>query len=197
MLGRMNAEPLDVPGVVRRLRRTLDLSQRDLADELGVGQATVARWETGESEPSLAMFQRLLALADWGLDVVDEAGDAVLPMESAACRDRGHRRFPAHLDVEDAELPSSMERRPRAAGRRHRDAARLRAGGVPMDHPTPAALVEARRCAVAARREAQRERYGALCAPREPADECRCTVDCFVSTTCRPGCRCGCEPDSR
>lgn len=193
----MSAELFDVPGLVRRVRRADDLSQRDLADELGVAQATVARWEMGESEPTLSMFQRLLALADWGLAVVDEAGDAVLPMEPAACRDRGNRRFPAHLDVEDAELPSSMERRPRARRRRHRDAARIRAGGAPADHPTPAALVEARRCAVAARREAQRERYGALCAPREPADECRCKVDCLLSTTCRPGCRCGCEPDSR
>lgn len=194
MLGRMKAELLDVPGLVRRVRRAVDLSQRDLADELGVAQATVARWETGEGEPSLAVFQHLLALADWGLGVVDAAGAAVQPMGSGACRDQGNRRFPAHLDVEDAELPSSMERRPRAPRRRHRDAARLRAGGVPGDHPTPAALVEERRRVVAARGA---DRIAAMAARRrapEPEPPCFCADGCFLVPGCLPQCDCACEP---
>ncbi|WP_191280514.1 helix-turn-helix domain-containing protein, partial [Nocardioides flavus (ex Wang et al. 2016)] len=40
-----------VPGLVRRVRRILDVSQRGLAALLGVSQSVVARWETGRTSP--------------------------------------------------------------------------------------------------------------------------------------------------
>ena len=45
--------PLDggIPGLVRRVRRILDVSQRGLAALLGVSQSVVARWETGRTSP--------------------------------------------------------------------------------------------------------------------------------------------------
>ena len=39
------------PGKVRRLRRSLGLSQQALADRLGVTRVTVTRWETGRKKP--------------------------------------------------------------------------------------------------------------------------------------------------
>lgn len=36
-------------------RRSTRLTQQQLADQLGVNRVTVARWESGESDPSLAM----------------------------------------------------------------------------------------------------------------------------------------------
>ncbi len=37
---------------IRRFRQAHGLTQNDLADEVGVSQATVARWEDGRFEPS-------------------------------------------------------------------------------------------------------------------------------------------------
>lgn len=51
------------PGLVRRARRAADLSQRDLAARLGVSQSTVARWETGQSSPTLYLVEQMLALS--------------------------------------------------------------------------------------------------------------------------------------
>ena len=39
------------PGKVRRLRRSLGLSEQALADRLGVTRVTVTRWETGRKKP--------------------------------------------------------------------------------------------------------------------------------------------------
>jgi len=46
---------------VRGLRRHMDLTQRQLADELGVRQQTVSEWETGAYRPRGAS-ERLLTL---------------------------------------------------------------------------------------------------------------------------------------
>lgn len=58
-----------VPGLIRRVRRVTDLSQRELAARLSVGAATVARWETGETTPGLREMALLLAVAGWELAV--------------------------------------------------------------------------------------------------------------------------------
>lgn len=49
-------------------RRRAELSQRSLARRLGVPQSTVARWEAGDHEPSLASVER--ALEACGLAVI-------------------------------------------------------------------------------------------------------------------------------
>lgn len=184
---------LDPAGLIRRLRRELDLSQRDLAARLGVSQASIARWETGESEPSLSNFQLLLNIAGWGLAVTDETGTAVEPMADDACRDRGHRRFPVHLDVDDAVDPITWERRPRARRRHHRDTARARQQKrrepAQRDHPTWEELLTARADARARRMEAAAERARR----RPPLPLCRCHGACFLTAECAPACSCGCE----
>ncbi|MFH1314290.1 MAG: helix-turn-helix transcriptional regulator [Candidatus Eisenbacteria bacterium] len=48
----------DYRELVKEVRKQLDLSQEDLARELGVSFATVNRWETGRTRPSrLAIAQ--------------------------------------------------------------------------------------------------------------------------------------------
>ena len=88
----------DVSGYVRRARRLADLSQRDLADRLGVNQATIARVENGGSL-DVDAFLRILGVAGLQLCVVGAQGDEVMPMPDDVFRDRAGRRRPAHLDV--------------------------------------------------------------------------------------------------
>lgn len=49
---------------VRRLRSHLELTQRELADELGVRQQTVSEWETGAYRPRGASERLLSIIAD-------------------------------------------------------------------------------------------------------------------------------------
>jgi len=121
---------LDAPGMLRRTRRTADLSQRELAAALGVAQATVARWETGVTSPNLETVCRLAEIAGLRLVLVDEQGRSVPPMAEDALRDRAGRRFPAHLDGwECGPIPIRFLRRGvyRDLLRRH--------VGTPADHP--------------------------------------------------------------
>ena len=45
-------KPGDVPLILRRIRKTLDLTQEQLAQRLGVSFATVNEWENGKRKPS-------------------------------------------------------------------------------------------------------------------------------------------------
>ena len=49
---------------IRALRERLHLTQKKLAESVGVQTNTVARWERGESSPSSAMLQRLRSVAN-------------------------------------------------------------------------------------------------------------------------------------
>lgn len=66
---------------VRRLRVRLGLTQRELANELGVRQQTVSEWETGAYQPRGASARLLRLVAERaGLDTYDagppQPGDA-------------------------------------------------------------------------------------------------------------------------
>lgn len=50
-------------------RKRAGLTQRDLAERAGTTQSSVARWESGRSEPSFANVVRLLRLCGFVLDV--------------------------------------------------------------------------------------------------------------------------------
>lgn len=57
---------------VRRLRARLGLTQRELAEELGVRQQTVSEWETGAYRPRGASARLLWIVAERaGLDAYD------------------------------------------------------------------------------------------------------------------------------
>ena len=51
-------------GAVRGLRRHMALTQRQLADELGVRQQTVSEWETGAYAPRGASERMLMVIAE-------------------------------------------------------------------------------------------------------------------------------------
>ncbi len=146
----------DLGGIVRRGRRSADLSQRELAERAGVAPSTVARVEAdGRPRFSLDALGTVLQALDLRLAVLDTDGTEVRPMTPAAVRDRGRRRYPAHLDVRlvgthsgwwgDAcwsWAPGYHPGRPTHTfdlSRRQRDAAaeRAPAGTRPADHPEP------------------------------------------------------------
>ena len=89
-------------GALRRIRRTADCSQRELADHLGVSKATVAAVETGARDLSSELLVRAADLAGLRVALVDAGGQEVPVMSGPAARDRAGRRFPAHLDTRTA-----------------------------------------------------------------------------------------------
>ena len=83
-----------IPGMVRRIRRILDVSQRGLAAILEVSQSAVARWETGRTSPRASVVERLLRLARLRVTVRDEDGREVGPMRADGARTHGGSRYP-------------------------------------------------------------------------------------------------------
>jgi transcriptional regulator with XRE-family HTH domain len=86
--------------MVRRVRRTADMSQRELAEATGLSPALIGAIETGDRTPSLPALQRILGAAGLHLVVVDRGGHVVLPLEVwQDTEDGAGRRYPAHLDT--------------------------------------------------------------------------------------------------
>jgi len=95
---RLGGYPLS--GMVRRVRRTADMSQRELAKATGLSHTLIAAIETGDRTPSLPALQRILGAAGLRLVVVDHGGHVVLPLETwQDTEDGAGRRYPAHLDT--------------------------------------------------------------------------------------------------
>jgi transcriptional regulator with XRE-family HTH domain len=87
-------------GLVRRARRIADLSQRELATKAGVSRAMIGRIESGNTVPSLGVFQRIMRAAGLYLVVVDENGKLIQPMRDREdVQDGAGRRYPSHLDT--------------------------------------------------------------------------------------------------
>ncbi|HET8987237.1 MAG TPA: DNA (cytosine-5-)-methyltransferase, partial [Humibacillus sp.] len=167
-------DDFDVARLVVRVRRMADLSQRDLAAQLGMSPSTVARIETGGCSVSVGLLSRILGFAGLRLAAVGADGTPVAPVAVDALRDNAGRRFPAHLDVDPPDqvpqLRQLMPRRDRAPAkgwyrqRTQRDERRAE-DGVPPDHPT---LRDLR--AAAERERAHRRRVRALLAKAAPPE---------------------------
>lgn len=87
-------------GVAMRLaRRRLGLSQRELAEALGWDRAKVGRWESGEVPEGFLHVVGVLRVLGFVLEL--SVLDAETPQDQPAehLADRGHRRFPAHLEL--------------------------------------------------------------------------------------------------
>ncbi|MGR7025042.1 helix-turn-helix domain-containing protein [Geodermatophilus sp. URMC 62] len=196
---------LDLPGLIRRIRRRADLSQREIAAATGIPKATVAAAEAGTRGLDARALARLAEVAGLRLVLVDGEGAEVAPMDGRAVRDEGGRRFPAHLDTRHGDEgwwhgPHRYDRTPViytfTRHRRRRDERRSVRGGTPEDHQLPrpgdgpAARAAARQAA--ARRPARRSwsagarpassgrpATGSAASARRPA-----TTSC--STTARP-----------
>lgn len=150
-----------IPGLVRRIRRILDVSQRGLAAILGVSQSVIARWETGRTSPRASVIEELLRLTGLRATLRDgDTGEHVEPMREDGARDRGGRRYPAHVDLTvtgwwhppGAEMTADYPLWTRRSRERRDPAIRFRASpaarsiermlsGTPVDHPSLAQLV--------------------------------------------------------
>jgi transcriptional regulator with XRE-family HTH domain len=183
----------DVSGALRRIRRLADLSQRELAEQLGVSKSAVAAAESGTRGLDLDVLTRAADLAGLRLALLDGTGEEVTPMDDDTVRDRAWRHFPAHLDtVYSEERWSYFEHRldrpvPWYTFVRHRagrDALRG-ATGPPDDHllPQPGDSPAERR---ARRMQEARRRYGEELHRRREAGElappeewtCTCPAPC-------------------
>jgi HTH-type transcriptional regulator/antitoxin HipB len=208
---------LDVPGLLRRIRRRADLSQRELAGRLGVSKSAVAAVEAGVRPLAVDLLARAAQLAGLRLALLDDRGQEVTGMSVAGVRDRGNRRYPAHLDVRHSDLGwwADLERYTRRRPdftfdrkRRTRDADRERSG-TPEDHLVlPDDSPEARRAFLAeqARRRRRARRLAWLAQhvgePLEPPADafvCECPPECeqLDDRSGKPvhaeGCPCGCD----
>ncbi|WP_084614598.1 helix-turn-helix domain-containing protein [Nakamurella lactea] len=192
------AESWDRSGTLRRARRRADLSQRGMAERIGVAPATIARAECDDGSVSLAVIEAILAAGGLRLVVVDARNQPVAPMRADAARNHGRRRYPAHLD---AWIPTSSDEplggwrpdRPKPRLTFHhrfwRDQRRSRRCVIPRDHSSEIDLRLARHL---------RSRRPGWMHPRNQvkkfsdADQCRCGPECV--TYCTPLCSCQCEP---
>jgi len=53
---------MDYKVMIKKLRNKMFLTQTEFAKEIGVSIASVARWETGENEPTMKVKKKLNAL---------------------------------------------------------------------------------------------------------------------------------------
>lgn len=135
----------DLCGSLRRLRRSADLSQRELAAAIGVSPAAIGHAEAGRRDLPVGALARAAGLAGLRLALLDGEGREALPMADDAARDAGYRRFPAHLDTRHSDQgwwhgPERYSRRQPwytfDRDRRARDG-RRRDFGTPEDHQVP------------------------------------------------------------
>jgi predicted transcriptional regulator len=77
---------MNAPGaLVRRARRWVNLSQRDLAARAGVPQSTVGRIESGSTDPRASTLSRLLRACGFELEAEPRLG---LGVDRTQIRDR-------------------------------------------------------------------------------------------------------------
>ena len=89
------ADIRDIPATLRALRASLDLTQEQLAQRLGVSFATVNRWEGGATLPQKAARAAIAALAaEAGLDAEAVAAQPVAAAAGVTRRRRGRRARP-------------------------------------------------------------------------------------------------------
>ena len=139
----MDAFPLG--GLLRRIRRTADCSQRELAHRIGASKTALAGAEDGTRDLRVGMLARAAAVVGWRLTVLDAEGAEVVPMHPDTVRDGAARLFPAHLDTRHGDEDWwGTEHRPRLRPPRYtfdrdreRRDGRRSAAGAPEDHHVP------------------------------------------------------------
>ena len=92
---------------IRQARRAAGLSQRELAELAGTSQPAVAMYESGEREPGVSTFERLLSAAGAKLKV--EGGHQPVRTPSQAEIERVNRQLMDVLELA-AMLPTKHRR---------------------------------------------------------------------------------------
>ena len=194
----LDAADIDVPGLVLRVRRVCDPSQRDLGVALGIDQSLVARIESSRRRVDLPMLIRILALAEMRIAVLDRDGVEVTPVPKDVLRDNADRRMPAHLDVrEPSDTPISVLLKPHTGRatprgwyhhRAMRDRRRNEGESSPVqDQPIVSGLADRRR-------QAERVQRARQLAVTLLEVECTCLGGCWESSGCIDACACRCDP---
>jgi HTH-type transcriptional regulator/antitoxin HipB len=204
---------VDGGGLLRRIRRSADLSQRQLAALLGLSKSAVAAAEAGTRRLDVQTLIRAAELAGLRLALLDARGDEAVGMAGGTVRDMAGRRFPAHLDTRytDEGWWHDHHRYSRtrpwytfSRDREWRDVIRA-ARGTPGDHllpragDSPADREAARRAAARQADRAEWERLrdaGEL--PPLPDLTCGCPPECAEDEAgTRPShtedCECRCD----
>ncbi|MBT2498190.1 helix-turn-helix domain-containing protein [Agromyces sp. ISL-38] len=199
-LDRVDAAEIDVPGIVMRVRRICDLSQRDLGLALGLDQSQVARIESSRRRVDLLLLVKILALAEMRIAVLDRDGVEVVPVPKDVLRDNADRRMPAHLDVrEPSDAPMSALLKPHSGRasprgwyhhRAIRDRRRSAAGSHALnDQPTVSGVAERE-----GEQNAERLQHARRLAAALLEVECTCLDGCWESRGCTDDCACRCDP---
>ncbi|CCG01463.1 helix-turn-helix domain-containing protein [Blastococcus saxobsidens] len=213
-----SAPSFDLSGLLRRIRRRADLSQRELATELHVSKSTVAAVEAGTTGMDARLLAVAAGLAGLRLGLLDVEGREVCGMTG----DAAGRRFPAHLDTVLSDERSSrwVDRRDRPRPiytfdrRSPWDPPGARTENRPDDHlrpqpgDSPEERARSRRLAALARRAGEAaQRWAAELERRRAAGEplsqdpftCTCLPSCdeLDDFSRRPvhadGCPCSCD----
>jgi HTH-type transcriptional regulator/antitoxin HipB len=191
---------LDAPGLVMRVRRTCDLSQRDLGTAIGLDHSQIARIESSLRRIDLPLLARILSLAGMRVAILDRDGNEVLPIAPDVLRDNAGRRMPAHLDVRapsdrptSALLNARYDRTSPKAWYHHRTVRdrRRNAGesdAIP-DQPTVTGVAQRER-----ERHADRLRRARHRAVTLLEVDCTCLGGCWEGRGCVDDCACRCEP---
>jgi transcriptional regulator with XRE-family HTH domain len=187
------ADGFDLCGVLRRIRRSADLSQRELASAAGLSVSAVAHAEAGTRDLPSRALARAAELAGLRLALLDAEGREVPGMDPDGARDGTGRRLPAHLDTQHTdEVADRWAHRPDrqqpwftfGLDRAARDRQRARAGtledhDVPVPGDSPAERRSRRQAAARRRAAGERERRRATVG--RPVDEgltCTCPPEC-------------------
>lgn len=93
--------PADYAERIRRMRKRLGMTQKQMAARLGVSHITVCRWEKGQIEPSAPSWQQLRRL-----DEDDEGG---LVAEEPAPRDGGRQEAPIDFTANPEAVRAVVE----------------------------------------------------------------------------------------
>ena len=64
--------------LIREARLLAELSQRELAERIGVPRPSIARWEAGQVEPGFETVLRLLRACGYDLEIVRYQPDATV-----------------------------------------------------------------------------------------------------------------------
>ena len=205
---------LDLAGLVRRIRRTADLSQRELAARTGLSKTTIAAAEAGSRDLGVTRLALLAEVAGLRLVLLDADGREVTGMHPDGPRDVTQRRLPAHLDTEHTdEVADRWVHRPDrrqpwftfGLDRAARDRQRARAGtpddhGLPVPGDSPAERRAQRQQAARRRAAEERERRRGAGGTRVVDGlTCTCPADCDEiddgtgPTRHAAGCACGCD----
>ncbi|MGY2001739.1 helix-turn-helix domain-containing protein [Blastococcus sp. SYSU DS1024] len=190
----------DLCGLLRRIRRRAELSQRELAARLGVSKSTVAAVESGTTGMDARLVAAAARLGGLRLGLLDDEGRPVAGMAAGTVRDGAGRRFPAHLDTMLSEERAwRWEHQPRLRQptytfdrRRPEEDAADRTRDRPDDHlvPQPGDAPEER--AAARRAAAARRRWEEVQRRRE---ELRRRVAAGEVEACDDGWACTCPPE--